>query len=105
MTVLPTIVDLKQIDCQIFLQQKWICSGSAENCNLGCATMMSHVQVSTWQGKETVFTGRKRKLEGYSKLSLAFHWLSPYQERSSCWAALSLQGVRAPPSGLPTLFN
>ena len=35
--------------------------------------------------------------------SLAFHWLSPCQERSSCWAALSLQGVRAPPSGLPTL--
>ena len=69
MTILPTIIaNLKQMDCQIFLWQKWIYSGSAENCNLGSATMMSHVQVSTWQGKETVFTERKRKLEGYSKL-------------------------------------
>ena len=28
-------VDLKQIDCQIFLQPRWAYSGSAENCSLG----------------------------------------------------------------------
>ena len=40
--------------------------------------------------------------------SMAFHWLSPCQERSlfsSSGALQSLQGVRVPPSGFPTLFN
>ena len=106
MTILPTIANMKQIGCQIFLWQKWIYSGSEENCNLGSVTTMSHVQVSTRQGKENVFIERKRKLEGLQQTkSLAFHWLRACQERSPCWAALSLQGVRAPPSGLPTLLK
>ena len=106
MTILPTIANMKQIGCQIFLWKKWIYSGSEENCNLGSVTMMSQVQVSTWQGKENVFIERKRKLEGLQQTkSLAFHWLSACQERSRCWATLSLQGVTAPPSGLPTLFT
>jgi len=32
-------VDLKQIDCQIFIQQRRVYWESAENCNSGSATM------------------------------------------------------------------
>ena len=46
-------VDLKQIDCQLFLQQKWVQSELAENCNLRSATMVSHVQVPSWQEENT----------------------------------------------------
>ena len=42
-------VELKQIDCQIFLQQRLVYLGSAENCSSGSATMMSHVLVPIWQ--------------------------------------------------------
>ena len=48
-------IDLKQIDCQLFLQQRWVYSGSAENCNLGSATMVSQGQVPTCQEKESTF--------------------------------------------------
>ena len=39
------LTDLKQIDCQIFLQHIWVYSGLTENCNLQSATMVSHVQI------------------------------------------------------------
>ena len=42
-------VDLKQIDWQIFLQQKWVYLEPAENSSLGSAAMSSHVQVPIWQ--------------------------------------------------------
>ena len=57
-------IDLKQTT-SYFSREKWVCSGSAENCNLGSATMKSHVHVPTWQGKNT-FTEEKEDLEGYS---------------------------------------
>ena len=68
-------VDLKQMDCKIFLQQRWAYLVSAENCSLGSATMVSHVQVPAWQGKENTFKGRKRKREAYSKQRV--HGFSP----------------------------
>ena len=37
------IVEQKDTDCQIFLQQRWLYSRSAENCNLRFATMVSHI--------------------------------------------------------------
>lgn len=39
-----------------------LCLGSAENYNLGSATMQSCVQALAWQGKENPFIERKRKL-------------------------------------------
>ena len=57
-------VDLTQADCQIFLQQRWVYSESAENCSSGSATMASNVQVSTKQEKESAFIERRRKLGG-----------------------------------------
>lgn len=44
--------DLKQMDCLIFLLQKWIYLGLAKNCNIGSATTASHMQVPAGQGKE-----------------------------------------------------
>ena len=77
-----TSVDLKKIDGQTFLQQTWVYSALAEHGNLGSATIVSHVQVLTQQGKETAFTEGQRKLGArVNKESLAFHWLSPCQER------------------------
>lgn len=40
--------DLKQIDCQSFLQQRWVYQKSAEICSSGSATKRSHVQVPMW---------------------------------------------------------
>ena len=82
---------------QIFLQQRWVYSGSAENCNLGSATKTSHVQVPTRQGKEVAFKRKDKKVGRaiVNKEPMAFiGWVLPWS-----------QGVRDPPSGLPTLFN
>lgn len=57
-------IDLKQIDCQIFLQQKWVYSGSAENHSLGSATVASFRRVPAQQGEESYFYRGKRKLGG-----------------------------------------
>ena len=58
------------------------------------------------QEKKTFYgEGKEGEKAGINKEFVAFHWLSPCQERSPCWAALSLQGVRAPPSGLSTLIE
>lgn len=59
-------VDLKHIDCQLFLQQKQIYSGSGENCNSGCATIAGHMQVPAKQRKENSFIEGKGKLGGLS---------------------------------------
>lgn len=108
--LLMSSVDQKQKDYQIFPQQRWVYMGSAKNWNQVYEVVVSHVQVPSQQEKETIFTERKRKLgevenkkiHGFSlaelarkKRSLSFFW----------WALLSCQGVRAPPSGLSTLFN
>ena len=77
-----TNVDLKQRDCQIFLQQRWIYCRSAENCNSGSATMVSHMWGLAGQGKETAFIEEKEVRRAIvNKQSVAFHWLSPCWER------------------------
>ena len=62
------------------------------------------MQVPIQGGKETTFIEEQRKLRARGKSeSMAFHWLSPCQERSlpsSCWALVSSLPVRVPPSGL-----
>ena len=101
-------VDLKQIDCQLFFQQRWVYSESAENCKSESAkNSKSHASLHMVREGELFYRGE----EGYgratvSKEPTAFHWLCPCQERSlssSCWILLS-QGVRAPPSGPQLLF-
>lgn len=56
---------------------------SADNCNLGSTTMVSHMQDPTWQGKENLFIAGGEKEEGRAVVneeSVAFHWLNPCQE-------------------------
>ena len=56
--------------------------------------------------EKTSFIEGTRKVEGCSKQSVAFHWLSCYQEEGSSSflsCELSAQGVGAPPSGLSQL--
>ena len=85
-----TSVDAKQVDSQLFLSKSGFNLALAQNCSLGSATMQSHVQVPIQGGKETTFIKGQRKLRarGNSE-SMAFHWLSPFQEGrglpSSCW--------------------
>ena len=76
-------VGLKQTDYQIFLQEIWIYSGSAENCNSASATMVSHMQVHTRQGKEKALIRRKKKVRRaiVNKESMAFHCLTPCQKK------------------------
>jgi len=47
--------DLKWIDYQVFLQQRWVYLGATENCNLRSASLMSHRQVSTQKGNVNTF--------------------------------------------------
>ena len=50
-------VDLKQVYCRVFFQQRWDYSGSAENCNLESSAIMSHVQVPAHQGNWKILSG------------------------------------------------
>ena len=52
----------QQIDFQLFLQQKWVYSGSAENQSV---TMASHVQVPSKNGEENFYRGEKGIWEAY----------------------------------------
>ena len=54
-------VYLKQTDCQIFPQERWVYQGLAENWNMGSVTMVNYIQVPIQQGKDKTFTERKRK--------------------------------------------
>ena len=60
------------MNCQIFLQQTWVYSGSAENCTSGLKAMVSCEPVTPEQGKEDAFTEGKGRYEGDSKKSLWF---------------------------------
>lgn len=78
---LDCFVKLKQIDCWLFLQQKWVYLESTMNWNSWFATMVSHMQIPSKNGKENSFIKGKRKL-GELQLteSMAFHWLNCCQE-------------------------
>ena len=66
-----------------------------------CLPGEPHASLHTERECEHFHKG-KQKWEGRSKHEvIAFHWLSP----SSFGALLLSQGMRAPPSGFPTLFG
>ena len=77
------LTDLKQIDCQIFLQHIWVYSGLTENCNVESATMVSHVQIPLHsKRRDTLLQRGKGSWEGLvNKEFLVFHCLAPSQER------------------------
>ena len=103
-------VDLRQTDCQICLLQRRIYWGSTKNRSLRSATTASHCQVFPtpreehfyWEEKEIGRLAVNRVHDFSLVVSLPAKKRSLY---SSCWALLLSQGVRAPPSGLSTLFN
>ena len=57
-----------EIDCQLFLQPKWVYSESAKNCSLGSTAMANPMHILPQQG-EYSFKEGKRKLESCSKQS------------------------------------
>ena len=66
--------DLKQIDCQVFLRQRWVYLGSAENCNPRSATLVEpHAcpqqarerECFYWEEKE-VQRARASRVQGFS---------------------------------------
>ena len=60
---MAAFVDLKQRECQIFLQQRWVYLESSESCDSGSVPMVSHVQLPRRRGKGPSKAG-KRKLAG-----------------------------------------
>ena len=77
-------IDLKQRDCQIFLQQAYIYSGSAGNCKYQqamCRTMKGNLF-----SREEKEAGRA----GLNKENMAFYWLSPCQEKKGLFFLLGL---------------
>ena len=66
-----TSVDLKQIDFQIFFEQRWVYSRSAENCCLVSVTKKTHIKVTEQLGKVNSYTGSwegcsKQRIHGFS---------------------------------------
>lgn len=104
---LQTVV-LKWSNCPVFPQQGWVYLWSAENCNLGSATMTAMCRSPHHKGRE-FFSRGERRLGGLSKqrvLSFSLAEPLPGKKRGVCFfsgALLQSEGVRAPPSGF--LFN
>lgn len=73
--------DLKQIDCQSFLQQRWVYQKSAEICSSGSATKRSHVQVPMWCRKNALNKGKKEVGKAIVNRVHVFYWQSPYREK------------------------
>ena len=78
-------IDLEQIDCQVLFQQRWGYLGSAKNCNLGSATMVSHMQFLAREGEENSKHRGKGSWEGCSKKSpwLFIGWVLASKEEES----------------------
>ena len=54
--------DLKQIDYQMFLQQRWIYLGSVESFNLASMSPVMSVKVLTQKGKENTFIEEEKEV-------------------------------------------
>ena len=84
--------DLKQTNCQVFLQQRWVYSGSAENCNWGPTNVIAMCKFPHSKGRKSFY--REEKEVGGARVieePVASHWLSPHQEKnpsSSYWDLL-----------------
>ena len=75
--IMACFIDLKQTDCQSFLQQKWVYYRISEELHCGVCNHGEPRARPPWQGKMG-----KGSREGYSKRRVhAFHWLSCCQER------------------------
>lgn len=103
-------VDLKQTDCQIFLQKKKKFNFESTE-NLGSANMASYIQAPALQGKESTFMEGRGNCEGCSpQRALGFSLAQFLQQKkrslsSSSWALLSSLCMGSPLSGLPTVSN
>lgn len=93
------LVDLKQT-ANNFANRKWICSGSANNCNL-VYNMVSYMRESLHIKERRIFCRGKGSWEATEE-SMAFHWPSPCQEKrgafTSCWVLQWSQGMKESPS-------
>lgn len=74
---------------------------------MGSVIVVSHVQVLVQEGKENTLGEMEVERAMVSRVhgSLLTEFLSEESLFSSCRARLSSQSMRAPPSGLLTLFN
>ena len=73
------IIDLKQTDFQIFLQQKWVYFGISKELQFGiCDSGKPHASPSMAREGELFYRG-KRKVGGFPG-SMAFRWLNPCRE-------------------------
>ena len=111
MMILP-IVDLKQIDCQIFLQPRWICSDHQRIVVWGLQPWGATCK-SPKKKEDHFYRGEGRKDTGRTTVNkefTAFHWLSPCQERRKVFPhpagfCYCQRAGERPPDGLPTLFH
>ena len=91
---------LKQIDCQIFLQQRWIYWGLANHYNLASASIVSHGEPHPSlcrARKGELFYRGKEEVEGTRVTEfIAFHQMSACREK---------RGVFLLPAGLPLLVS
>lgn len=74
---------------------------------MGSVIVVSHVQVLVQEGKENTLGEMEVERAMVSRVHgfLLTEFLSEESLFSSCQARLSSQSMRAPPSGLLTLFN
>ena len=92
-------VDLSQKGSQIFLQYRWVLLGISKELGI-CNHDETRASPPIARERENFYREEKKVLSGTNKKSIAFHRLGTCRESFfSCWAPLSSQGVRAPPSG------
>ena len=75
----------KTIGCHMLLQEIWMYSWSAENCSLGSATMLSHMQVPPQQGNKNAFYREEKEVERavVNSLWLFTGWVFARKEKDS----------------------
>ena len=82
-------MDLKHIDCQVFLQQRWVFWVYCRELQFRVCNLCSLCGSLPRPGKEHCFIERKRSLRALmNKEFMGFHWLSPCQERRAFFGAL-----------------
>ena len=78
---MAAFVDLKQTECQIFLQQRWVYLESSENCDSGSVPTVSTCRFPQGKGRVLSKQGKGSWQDYVQQKACGFPWLSPYWSR------------------------
>lgn len=92
--------DIKHIDCQLFLTKMGLFSISRKWQIWECEIMVSHMQLSLWQGEDSIYIKGKKSWESYNKQSpwlfISWVWGRKRSLATSCWTLISSHDMKLP---------